>query len=163
MKHLRIKKIRPEHQEIITQFLQKHWGGVEVISRGQVLIANELPGFIVIHNQAIIGLVTYRIEYDQCEIVTLNGLLMGKGIGSRLVDHVKTEALLHDCQRIWLITTNDNINAIRFYQKRGFEISAIHRDAIQQSRLLKPSIPLLGYHDIPIKDEIELEIVLRRK
>lgn len=162
MKHYQIKKIHPKYKYEITKLLEKHWGGVEVVSRGRVLIANELPGFLAIQNQAIIGLVTYQIEYDQCEIVTLNSLLMGKGIGSKLVDMVKSEARRQGCRRICLITTNDNVNAIRFYQKRGFKIVAIHRDAIQQSRLLKPSIPFLGCHDIPITDEIEFELVLSK-
>ncbi|HEX7715028.1 MAG TPA: GNAT family N-acetyltransferase, partial [Bacillota bacterium] len=65
------------------------------------------------------------------------------------------------CQRLWLITTNDNLAAIRFYQLRGFVLVALHRDAIAQSRKLKPEIPLRGIDGIPIRDEIELEVVLK--
>jgi len=161
MKHYQIKKINPEYKDEITKLLEKYWGSVEVVSRGRIFIANELPGFIAIQYREIVGLITYQIENDQCEIVTLNSLIRGKGIGGKLVQMVRSEANVQGCQRVCLITTNDNVNAIRFYQKRGFNIAAIHRDAIQQSRFLKPSVPLLGCYDIPIKDEIEFELLLR--
>ncbi|MEM6284414.1 MAG: GNAT family N-acetyltransferase, partial [Chloroflexota bacterium] len=60
----------------------------------------------------------------------------------------------------WLITSNDNTPALRYWQKRGFEIIAVHRDAITEARRLKPEIPLVGMDDIPIRDEIELEMRL---
>ena len=67
-------------------------------------------------------------------------------------------AKAHQCRRVWLITTNDNIQAIRFYQKRGMVITAVHVNALKHSRTLKPEIPLIGNDGIPIRDEIEFEI-----
>jgi hypothetical protein len=61
---------------------------------------------------------------------------------------------------LWCITTNDNFPALRFYQKRGFRIVAVHPGAVERSRVMKPSIPLWGIDSIPIRDEIELEIPL---
>jgi hypothetical protein len=63
-------------------------------------------------------------------------------------------------KRLWLITTNDNLHALRFYQRRGLVLVAVHRNAIEQSRKLKPQIPKLGYDNIPVRDEIELELIL---
>ena len=63
-------------------------------------------------------------------------------------------------RRAWLITTNDNLDAIRFYQRRGFTIATVHAGAIEQSRTIKPSIPLVGSYGIPIRDEIEFEMLL---
>jgi hypothetical protein len=62
--------------------------------------------------------------------------------------------------RLWLITSNDNLNAIRFYQRRGMRLTAVHRGAIDEARQIKPSIPLIGEHGIPIHDELELELRL---
>jgi hypothetical protein len=70
------------------------------------------------------------------------------------------EARKRNCWRVFLITTNDNLNALGFYQKRGFELVAIHRGAVNESRKVKPSIPLIGDNNIPLRDEIELELVL---
>ena len=161
MKRYPIQKIHPKYRDKITQFLNKHWESVQVVSRGHLYSADQLPGFIALDQQSIIGLITYHIEGDQCEIISLNSLKEGKGIGSRLIEAVKLEAENQECRRVWLITTNDNIAAIQFYQKRGFQMVAVYPDAIRQSRSLKPSIPLIGYQGIPIRDEIEFEILLQ--
>ncbi|MFT3891870.1 MAG: GNAT family N-acetyltransferase [Anaerolineales bacterium] len=77
-----------------------------------------------------------------------------------MIDLVVEEARTHNCKRLLLITTNDNLHAIGFYQKRGFQMAAIHRGAVDEARKIKPSIPTIGAHGIPMRDEIELEMVL---
>lgn len=79
------------------------------------------------------------------------------GLGTELVNRVIEKAKESNCRRVWLITTNDNTSAIRFYQKRGFEWVGFHKDAIEESRKLKPEIPELGDDGIPIKHELEFE------
>ncbi len=101
------------------------------------------------------------MEKDQCEIVTLNSLEEEKGIGSQLIEAIKSKAKAMGCRRVWLITTNDNIQAIQFYQKRGFRMVALYPNEIQRSRVLKPAIPMTGFHGITIRDEIEFELILR--
>jgi ribosomal protein S18 acetylase RimI-like enzyme len=105
-------------------------------------------------------LITYRVEGDVCEIITLNSLVEGRGIGTALVQAVREAAVEAGCRRLWLITTNDNLTALRFWQKRGFSLVRVYRNAVTDSRRLKPEIPLTGEHGIPIRDEIELEIIL---
>lgn len=65
--------------------------------------------------------------------------------------------LLPACYVVVLITTNDNINAIRFYQKRGFDMAHLFHNALDVSRKLKPEIPLIGENSIPLQHEIEFE------
>jgi RimJ/RimL family protein N-acetyltransferase len=108
----------------------------------------------------MVGLVTYRIEGSQCEVVTLNSEEEGTGIGTALLEAVCREAAAAGCTRVWLITTNDNLPALRFYQKRGMRLFALHPNAVEASRKLKPEIPLAGWEGIPIRDEIELELRL---
>jgi hypothetical protein len=52
-----------------------------------------------------------------------------------------------------LITTNSNINALRFWQKRGFRLVHIYLGALEESRKLKPIIPLIDDNGIPIREE----------
>jgi ribosomal protein S18 acetylase RimI-like enzyme len=129
------------------------------VTRGWLHDASRLPGYVAIYNQERAGLITYRIEGDACEIVTLNSLVEGQGIGSALVQAVRKAAVEAGCRRLWLITTNDNLSALRFWQKRGFSLVSVHRNAIADARRLKPEMPLIGEHGIPIRDEIELEII----
>jgi N-acetylglutamate synthase-like GNAT family acetyltransferase len=107
-----------------------------------------------------VGLVTYRLAEGECELVTINSQRPGAGIGSALLEAVKEAAQKGGCRRLWLITTNDNLEALRFYQLRGFALVAVHRNALEASRRLKPQIPKVGQHGIPLRDELELELVL---
>ena len=111
------------------------------------------------HGGRHVGLLTYSALGDACEIVTINALLRGMGIGTALIQALKA-ALSWRCRRLWLITTNDNLAAMRFYQKRGFRLVAVHRNALDEARKLKPEIPLTGLDGIPLHDEIELEMML---
>jgi hypothetical protein len=58
------------------------------------------------------------------------------------------------------MTHNDNLDALRFYQRRGFSISGIRLNSMARARKIKPSIPLIGDYNIPIRDEIDLEMPL---
>src|SRR5439155_6312609 len=107
-----------------------------------------------------VGLVTYNIVDESCEIVTINSIRPALGVGTALIEAVRDIALESGCKRLWLITTNDNMNALRFYQKRGFVLVAIYRNALELSRTLKSEIPMIGNEGIPLRDEIELEMIL---
>jgi N-acetylglutamate synthase-like GNAT family acetyltransferase len=145
----------------VAEFITEHWGSNIIVSRGVIHRPEKLPGFVAVNEQgAWIGLITYHIQGDACEIVTLDSLRPASGIGTALIEAVKAEARPAGCKRVWLITTNDNLHALKFYQKRGFTLAALHSNAIEQSRRLKPQIPLIGNDGIPIRDEIELAFEL---
>ena len=144
----------------IERLLRDNWGSTVVISRGRAHDATSLPGFVALIDGRAAGLATYRIEGSDCELVTLDSLDEGRGVGTALIDAVKAAAKQQRCGRLWLITTNDNTHALRFYQRRGFRIVAVHVGAIAESRRLKPEIPELGQDGIPIRDEIELALEL---
>ena len=140
--------------------LRKLWGDA-VVSRGRVHDATVLPGFVAEDDGSEpAGLLTYRIDGGDCEVVTINAFPRGGGAGTALMDAVATAAREAGCRRVWLITTNDNLRALRFYQRRGFRLVALHRDALERSRELKPSIPEVGLDGIPLRDELELELRL---
>ncbi len=137
------------------------WGATAIVSRGRVHDALHLPALIAERAGMSSGLVTYRVDGPGCELVTLDALTPYQGTGTVLVEAVARIARGARCTRLWLITTNDNLDALRFYQRRGFVLVAVHRDAVTRARQLKPSISLVGRHGIPIRDELELERPLR--
>ena len=94
------------------------------------------------------------------EIISLNSIEEGKGIGTSLINEIENIVIKNNCKLIKLVTTNDNLLALRFYQKRGFILSRIINNAVEEARKLKPEIPLIGNDGIPIRDEIELIKVL---
>jgi len=123
----------------------------------EIIRYDEVDGFVY---DDWAGVVTFIVKGEECEITSLNSLLKGKGIGIALIDEVLREAKEMKCRRVFLITSNDNLHALGFYQRRGFELVAVHRGAINESRKIKPTIPLIGENNIPLRDEIELEILL---
>lgn len=160
MAKIQIKPIEEGDKEWTTSVLEKQWGSINIVTRGKLYQANKLPGYIAIIDDNKVGLITYFIENDDCEIVTLDSLIPGKGVGTSLLEKIKEVAKEKNCKRVWLIMTNDNMKALRFYQKRGFILSALYPNVLEQSRKLKPEIPKIGIDNIPLRDEIELEIKL---
>ena len=157
-----ISEIRESDKLLVNEFVKKNWGSTQSVSRGNVFDITRLKGYICKQNNIITGLITYHINGPDCEIVTLDSTVNNKGLATQLINKVVREAKQNKCERVWLITTNDNIKAIRFYQRRGFEWTAFYRNAMGESRKLKPEIPQLGHDGIPIKHEIEFEYRLTK-
>jgi N-acetylglutamate synthase-like GNAT family acetyltransferase len=155
-----IRIIFSENREQINDFISSHWFSTVMVVRGELVYMTILDGFVIYEDEKIIGLVTYKIKSTECEIISLDSLMEKQGIGTALVNKVIEAATENKCTKIKLITTNDNINALRFYQKRGFDMAKLYHNALDISRKLKPSIPLLGEFDIPLKHEIEFEMDL---
>jgi ribosomal protein S18 acetylase RimI-like enzyme len=104
-----------------------------------------------------LGLLTYTIDGDACEIVTIDAMVEGRGVGSLLIESIADVAREAGCTRLWLITTNDNVRAQGFYRAKGFDVVAVHEGAVGLSRERKPSIPLVNDAGVPIQDEVEME------
>ncbi len=150
-------------QKMLNDFFAIHWGSPQMVISSGVYKCSELDGYAVVNTEnQIIGLITYVFLKNQCEIIFLDSLEKGKGIGTILLQEVELNARRHRCDRVALVTTNDNLPALRFYQKRGFQLVKVYRNAVARAREIKPEIPLIGIDGIPIRDEIELEKRLDR-
>ena len=144
----------------IKAWLNQHWGSERMVARGEIFYPADHAGFVALLEGEPAGLLTYRIVDQECEITALDSSKEGIGIGTTLIEAARQVAVEAGCRRLWLITTNDNLNALGFYQKRGFVLAAVYPNAMQHSRELKPEIPLIGANNIPLRDEIELEMPL---
>ena len=151
-----IEPFGPADHEWAAALLTKDFGAPVVVSRGVLRDPLTLPGFVARVDGVRRGLATYRVEDDECELVAIDG----PGVGAVLLYATVGQARLMGCRRIWLVTTNDNIRALRFYQRQGWDLVALHRDAVTHARRLKPSISELGMDGIPIRHELELELRL---
>lgn len=160
MAALETRALRADDQDWVRRLLEQRWLSAQIVTRGRVHDADNLPGFVAEGPGGRLGLLTYCLDADQCEVVTLDSLAERQGVGTALLAAVEHAARQGGCRRLWLITTNDNLHALRFYQQRGFALVALHRNALDVSRQLKPEIPLIGMDDIPLRDEVELEMTL---
>ena len=139
---------------------KENWGDEFVVAHGAIYYPDTLDGFIALDGDEWIGEITCTFSENVCEIVSLDSAREGMGVGTMLISKVVEKAREKKCRRIFLITTNDNLNALGFYQKRGFELVAVHRGAVNESRKIKPGISMIGANNIPLRDEIELEMLL---
>lgn len=145
----------------LRQFWKENWDDEFIVAHGMVYHPDTLDGFVAVEGDEWIGEITFTFLGDECEIVSLGSLREGQGIGTSLINAVVAEARKQNCKRVFLVTTNDLLHALGFYQKRGFELVAVHRGAVNDSRKIKPGIPLIGANGIPLRDEIELEMILK--
>lgn len=152
-----IRPIDPSDRAWVRDFLLAHNHSLRVVSRGVLHQASGLPGFIASLDGMPSALLTYNIAGGDLEVVTLHAAEKGHGLGSALLGAARTKARELGCRRLWLITTNDNEPAIEFYKHRGMALVAVRENALEQSRRLKPEIPLTGLEGRPIRDEIEFE------
>jgi GNAT superfamily N-acetyltransferase len=159
-KNFQLRPLTNEDRAWVEAFTAEHWGSDKMVVHAEVITISQLPGFAAEKDGAIAGLVTYHIANKECEILSLDSLLPGMGIGTALIEAVRLSAIRQGCRRLFLTTTNDNIDALLFYQKRGFELAKVRPGAVNASRLIKPEIPLVGYYGLPIRDEIEFEMIL---
>ena len=155
-----IRPLTTNDAEWVSQFISRRWGTKIVVAHGTIYYPHQLPGFAALEDNQAIGLLTYQIDQNRCEIVTLDSARPNRGIGTALINAAIATVRRSGCERMWLITTNDNLNALRFYQKRGFELVAVHRHAVDEARWIKPEIPWVGENGIPIRDELEFELAL---
>ena len=144
----------------LRQFMRDHWGAEVMAAAGRLFYPAENPAFLAEQDGQVIGVVTYEFHADECEITSINTHYATSGIGTALIERVAAAARSRSCRRVWLITTNDNLNALRFYQKRGFRLAALYPGAVDESRTIKPQIPLVGENGVPLHDEIRLELAL---
>ncbi len=141
----------------ITQFLRERWGAVTVAVHGEIIDASRLPALIA---DPQLGLATYRRFGDDAELVTLNAVPAGIGTGTALLDALTTRLRAEGCARLWLAMTNGNLSALQFYLRRCFRLDRVRPGAVDAARKLKPSLPMLGEHGIPLHDELDLCRVL---
>ena len=136
------------------------WGPGPLARLGELVEPRGLPGFVALLDGERAGLVTYAIRADECEVTTLRSVVEGRGVGRVLMDAVRAAAEEAGCRRLWLITGNDSVRALGFYQRWGMDLCALHRDDFTRARReLKPHIPEM-VDGIPLRHALELELRL---
>jgi GNAT superfamily N-acetyltransferase len=155
---MKIRDKEPEDQPWIERILGERWGGVRVIVHDETFDANLLPALVAGEKE---GLATFRVyQADRIkfgELITLDAITANRGVGTALIEALISRLQNEMATILRVTTTNDNLNALRFYQRRGFRITEVRPGAVDRARCLKPSISLIGEYGIPIRDEIELE------
>lgn len=152
--------VKDSDREDVARFIEQHWHSRLIMSRGRSFYPHQEHGLIERRDGQIVGLLSYHINDEGMEVLTLNATLVGQGIGSSLILDAIAEARKKQCRRIWLTTTNDMLRAIGFYQRLGFRMVAINIGAVDEARKTKTQIPTVGERGIEMHDEIVMELVI---
>jgi GNAT superfamily N-acetyltransferase len=155
-RHVTIRPVEERDRPTVEWLTTQLWGAPEVAVHDGVFYPAALPGFIAERAGRIAGLVTFEVRGATLEIATINALDLYQGIGTMLIEAVRAEAKRLGCHQVKLTTTNDNMGALRFYQRRGFRLAAVRPGAVDRARQRKPEIPRTGDFGIPLRDEIDL-------
>jgi ribosomal protein S18 acetylase RimI-like enzyme len=153
---IRVRPVGDSDRPMIAWLMLELWGSALQVVHQTVYRPAELPGLIAERGSRVVGLLTFQADGSVLEVVTLNALERRAGVGTLLMEAVAAEARHRRCQEIRLTTTNDNLDAIRFYQRRGLRLVALRPAAVDRARAERPEIPRIGDYGIPLRDEIDL-------
>lgn len=142
-----------EDADWIAKLLGQRWGSTTIVAHGEAFDLLTLPALVADPER---GLATYRLEGNDAELMSLDAVSPGQGVGTLLIEALADVLREQGIGFLWVMTTNDNLAALRFYQQRGFELRRVRPRAVHEARKLKPTIPDIGDHGIPIRDEIDL-------
>jgi ribosomal protein S18 acetylase RimI-like enzyme len=159
---IRVRPVEGGNRTWVLQRLKDAFGDATVARKGASIDASVLPGFVATEDGWPVGLLTYEAVHGECEVVTIISVEEGRGIGRALMDAARDYAVSAGYRRLWLVTTNDNTRAIRFYQLWGMDLCAFYRHGARRSRRAKPSLPERGADGIPLVHELEFEMLLAR-
>lgn len=157
---MQVKEITDSNRKKVVEFFKQHWGSAQMIISTGIYECDQLDGFIYEMDERIVGLLTYEVRDEEIEIISLDSVKEGLGIGTKLMNELEQFAKEQGINKITLITTNDNLNALKFYQKRGYRLMKIIPEAVNFARAIKPTIPLNGNDGIPLVDELQLTKML---
>jgi len=154
---IEVRERREADRPAVEAFLaERH--SARVARLGRLVYPLDHPALVAERDGALAGVLTYVLDGDACEILTLHAAEHWGGTGTALVEAVERDAAERGCRRLWVLTTNDNVDALRFYQRRGFRLMELRAGAVDRSRArLKPEIPEVGAHGIALRDELVRE------
>jgi N-acetylglutamate synthase-like GNAT family acetyltransferase len=158
---VQVRRASDDDRPWIAEVITGEFASTRVVSRGRVHDdASLLDGFVVESDGRPVGCALWFEIGGDAELVAIATTYRGAGAGTALLDAVVEYARQAGWTRLWLITTNDNTDALRLYQRAGWDWVAWHRDAVTDARVFKPELPPAGSHGIPIRHEIEMEFPL---
>lgn len=159
---LQVSALGPEDEAVAEALLGDELGGRQQARLGDLVDVLAWPGFGAWSDHRLVGVATWFLDPADRGRAELAALAVadsysGRGVGGLLTERVVAVATAAGCSTLWLVTTNDNLPALRLYQRPGFRLAELRAGAVEQARAAKPSIPAIGKFGIPLRDELILE------
>jgi len=136
------------------ELFQRDFGRTRIIAFGEVMDIDQMPALVALMHREPSGALAYRLLGDALHIVALatDPMWQRSGVGSHLVAEAELLARRLALSRLLVATTNDNLPALYFYQRRGFRlIGAAVESVIAQTQEVHA-----GFGGIHVRDELHL-------
>ena len=142
------------YRSLVVRDVEEEWVSPLVVTRGQAYDTWHCPGLIAVDEGKLIGYLLYLPKSEEWEILVLHALEKNRGIGTALIDALSEKVKKTGGKKLSVVTTNDNIPAIRFYQRRGFSLGEVGFNALEETRKIKPNVPEIGLEGIRLSHEL---------
>jgi GNAT superfamily N-acetyltransferase len=147
----------PEHRHLQvadTETIRQAWlrWGLPLVTPERIWHPDEVVGLEGRDLGGPIGLVTLVVDGGLGEIISLEAYVPCRGHGSFLLAGAEAEMARRGARRARVRTTNDNLRAQAFYQRRGWRLVGIELDGMERVRALKPGLLAAGAHGLPLRD-----------
>jgi 2-oxo-4-hydroxy-4-carboxy--5-ureidoimidazoline (OHCU) decarboxylase/GNAT superfamily N-acetyltransferase len=155
-----IRDLGPPDHDWARDLISRLQGSEGVARLGELIDPLALECLVAEADGRRIGLASvHEAPGKGLELVLLLSDPAGVGAGTALMETARQVAAASGHHRLWLVTTNDNLPALRFYLRRGMSVAAVHAGAVAADRALKPEIPERNQQNgLPIRDLVELEL-----
>ena len=155
----KIRKLSSAGEEkTVRELVKLFWGEDEQLTFGRKFTVSSLPAYIAEVKSKVVGFVAFAPVGDALIIAAL-GIVpeyQNCGFGRKLVEQVEKEAQKRGKKKLLVSTSNDDLPALAFYQRDGFQIFAVEPNVIAE----KHGRILGGIGGLPIRDELRLRKIL---
>jgi ribosomal protein S18 acetylase RimI-like enzyme len=160
---MEVRPMGPDDRYWVAECCRRAFGSPLVVSLGRLFDPARLSGLVAWEAGRRAGVLAFAEESGGAGVVLVAADRPGRGAGTGLLRALEATAGERGWERLRLFTTNDNTGALRFYQRRGWDLAALHREAVDRDRELKPEIPVMGRDGIALRHTLELERRLGRR
>jgi ribosomal protein S18 acetylase RimI-like enzyme len=139
----------------VRELFQRDFGRTKIVAFGEVMDLDQVLSLVAVFYDDPSGALAYRLLGDALHIVALatDPMWQRSGVGGHLVAEAELLARRLKLARVVVATTNDNLPALYFYQRRGYRLTdLIPNNVVTSTRQEQP-----GFAGIPVRDEIRLE------
>jgi GNAT superfamily N-acetyltransferase len=137
------------------ELFHRDFGRTKIVAFGEIMDLDQMPALVAVMHAEPSGALAYRLLGDALHIVALatDPMWQRSGVGAYLVAEAELLARRLGLARLVISTTNDNLPALYFYQRRGYRLSALAADSV----IVHTQQEIMGFAGIPVRDEIRLE------
>jgi GNAT superfamily N-acetyltransferase len=150
-----VREATDADREAARELIHRDFGRTKIVAFGQLMDIDQMPSLVAVMHQEPSGALVYRLLGDALHIVALatDPMWQRSGVGGYLVAEAELLARRLNLRRLVVSTTNDNLPAMYFYQRRGYRMTAF----VPESVMMHTRQEIAGFAGIPVRDEIRLE------